>query len=98
MNLAFLKKNLLLKIFSFLFAVFIWFIVTKEEKSILTLTVPLELKNLPHNLIISDNYPGKIDLRVQGSKSLLANLFVGTAFQILDILESMPAGCNAVPP
>lgn len=85
MNLGFLKKNLLLKILSLLFAILIWFIVTKEEKSILQLTVPLELKNLPYNLIISNIYPGKIDLRIQGSKSTLANLATGDVTVSLDI-------------
>ncbi|HUU50707.1 MAG TPA: CdaR family protein [Nitrospinota bacterium] len=85
MNLGFLKKNLLLKILSLLFAILIWFIVTKEEKSILQLTVPLELKNLPYNLIISNISPGKIDLRIQGSKSTLANLATGDVTVSLDI-------------
>lgn len=85
MNFGFLKKNLLLKILSLLFALLIWFIVTKEEKSILQLTAPLELRNLPYNLIISNNYPSKIDLRIQGSKSTLTNLAAGDVTVSLDI-------------
>jgi YbbR domain-containing protein len=88
MRFAFLRKNLLLKILSVLFAILIWFIVTKEEKSILTLTVPLELKNLPNNLIISNNYPGKIDLRIQGSKSMLADLTLGDVSVSLELSKS----------
>ena len=88
MRFAFLRKNLLLKILSVLFAILIWFIVTKEEKSILTLTVPLELKNLPNNLIISNNYPGKIDLRIQGSKSMLADLTLGDVSVSLDLSKN----------
>lgn len=88
MHFAFLRKNLLLKILSLLFAILIWFIVTKEEKSILTLTVPLELKNLSNNLIISNNYPGKIDLRIQGSKSVLGDLTLGDVSVSLDLSKS----------
>lgn len=88
MILGFLKNNLLLKILSLLFAILIWFVVAKEEKSILPLTVPLELKNLPQNLIISGNYPSKIDLKIQGTKSLLDNLAPGDVAIALDISKS----------
>jgi len=88
MKFSFFRKNLLLKILSILFAVLMWFIVTKEEKSILTMTVPLELKNLSNNFIISNNYASKIDLRIQGTKSILADIASGDIAVSLDVAKS----------
>ena len=49
-------KNWVLKFLSLLFALFLWYFVVGEDKVDMTVTIPVEIVNLPRDLIISNQF------------------------------------------
>lgn len=69
-----LTKNWLLKLLSLVFAVVLWFFVMGERKLEVGYAVPLELTNVPPGLMIANEVPTLIDVRISGPRTLLMNL------------------------
>jgi len=68
-------KNGALKFFSLLLAIVLWFFVMGEKKAEFSFSdVPLVLINKPSGLIITDQTADRINLRVSGSRTVLATL------------------------
>lgn len=67
-------KNLPFKILAVLLAVIMWYFVVGEERAEVGLTVPLELINIPRDLIVVNNVVHGIDIRVNGPSSLVRSL------------------------
>ena len=81
-------KNLRYKILAVLLAVVIWYFVVGEERAEVGLTVPLELVNIPRNLIVVNNVTPAIDIRVNGPKSLVRALSMENLRKSLDLSQS----------
>lgn len=65
-------RNGMLKIFSLTFACGLWLLVNAGERDTeKTLEVPIELGNLPPQLVIIGNQVDAVDLRVRGPRTLL---------------------------
>src|SRR5262245_65308926 len=65
-------RNGMLKIFSLTFACGLWLLVNAGERDTeKTLEVPIELGNLPPQLVIMGNQVDAVDLRVRGPRTLL---------------------------
>jgi YbbR domain-containing protein len=69
-----LLDNWFLKLISFCLALVLWFFVMGEQRSEVGMTAPLELVNIPEGLMISNEVPNLIDLRISGPRTLLMNL------------------------
>lgn len=67
-----LSNNLLLKVFSLLFAGLFWFYLTSEQESELGFPVAIELSGLPSSLVVSE---GKIDHATIWLRGVRRNLF-----------------------
>jgi YbbR domain-containing protein len=78
-------KNLRYKILAVLLAMVIWYFVVGEERAEVGLTVPLELVNIPRNLIVVNNVAPAIDIRVNGPKSLVRALSMENLRKSLDL-------------
>lgn len=63
-----------LKLLSLAFAIMLWLLVMGEQNTEVGYTVSLEIKNVPKGLIIASEVPGRIDVRLTGSRTLLANI------------------------
>ncbi len=103
-------KNWGLKLFSFLLALVFWFAIIPEEKLSfeISVTVPLELHNLPSGLEIIEKPPPYIDVTIKAPKRLIntitseavARLELGTArveqteFPINPDMISLPPGAE----
>ncbi len=72
--LKILAENWVLKLFSLVFALILWFFVMGERRLEIGFTVPLELKNLPAGLILANEVPSLVDVRLNGPRTLLMNL------------------------
>ncbi len=74
MNKGFFE-NFGLKLFSLVFAITLWFFVSGERKtySEQSFTLDLEFKNIPSNLIITDDFLDKVEIRVSGRTTILSN-------------------------
>lgn len=71
---ALFLENSIIKIFSFLFAVFLWFFIIGVKNSEVGLMVPLELKNIPQNFMVMGNVKNDIEVRITGPQTIVKNL------------------------
>lgn len=69
-----LPKNLILKLVSLFFAVFLWYFVVGEDKVDTTIYVALEITNLPQDLVISNQFRKQIEVTVNGPRGLVRNI------------------------
>ena len=88
-------NNWVLKLLSLGFAVFLWFFVVGEEKAEVTITMPTEIVNLPKNLVVANDIPDMIYVRVLGPRSVIRDMVLQRLPKIID-LKNATAGKIAV--
>lgn len=69
-----LLENWHLKLLSFSFALILWFFVMGEQRSEVGMMAPLELVNIPEGLMVANEVPSLVDLRISGPRTLLMNV------------------------
>lgn len=69
-----LLENWGLKILSLAFAVLLWMFVVGENRSEVSLSLPLELTRVPSEMVIVSRVPEAIRVRLNGPRSLLAGI------------------------
>lgn len=69
-----LFDNLTLKIVAFVLSILLWFLVVGEKRSEVRLTVPLELRNLPKQLEITEQSTTQVEVAVRGFSSVIKQL------------------------
>ena len=52
----------------------LWFYVTSKGKTEMTLTVPLELRNIPRDMAVVGNVAASLEVRVQGQERVLRDI------------------------
>ena len=72
--IKFITQNWSVKLLSLFLALILWFFVTGEQTSEIGFSVPLELKNIPKGLMVVNDVPSVIDVRVSGPRTILSNL------------------------
>ena len=89
-------KNKVLKFFSLLLAIVLWFFVMGEKKAEFSFAdVPLALINKPADLIITQKTADNISLRVSGSRTILATLSSSNIKAVVD-LEGIKPGTTTI--
>jgi YbbR domain-containing protein len=73
------------KLLAIVLAVIMWYFVVGEERAEVGLTVPLELINIPQNLIVVNNVVHGIEIRVNGPRSLVRALSTENLSKSLDL-------------
>jgi YbbR domain-containing protein len=90
-------ENWGIKLLSLILSVSLWFYVTSKGKTEMTLTVPLELRNIPQNTAVVGNVAGSLEVRVQGQERALRDITIGKkVYGSLD-LSLARIGENTVP-
>lgn len=85
-----------LKLVSLCLALTLWFFVTSKGKTEMTLTVPLELRNIPQSMAVVGDVAGSLEVRVQGQERVLRDITAGKkVVGILD-LSMTRSGENSV--
>lgn len=69
-----LAENWVLKVLSLVFALVLWFFVIGERRLEVGYAVPLELKNVPPGMMVANEVPSLVDVRISGPRTLLMNL------------------------
>jgi YbbR domain-containing protein len=69
-----LLENWGIKLVSLGLSLTLWFFVTSKGKTEMTLTVPLELRNIPQNMAVVGNVAGSLEVRVQGQERVLRDI------------------------
>jgi YbbR domain-containing protein len=87
-------ENWLLKLISLAFAIVLWSFVTGESRMEVTHVVPLEYKNIPEGLMIANEVPTSVTLRISGPRALQVNLSPDDARLSVD-LDGLPAGMTS---
>jgi YbbR domain-containing protein len=87
-------ENWLLKLVSLAFAVVLWFFVMGESRMEVNYIVPLEYQNLPAGLMIANEVPTSVALRISGPRALQGNLSPGDIRLAVD-LTGLSAGVTS---
>jgi YbbR domain-containing protein len=66
-----------IKLLSLGLSLSLWFYVTSKGKTEITLTVPLELRNIPQNMAVVGDVAGSLEVRVQGQERALRDVSSG---------------------
>lgn len=72
--LGIIGENWLLKLIALSFALVLWFFVMGERRLEVGFTVPLELKQVPEGMMVANEVPAQVDVRLSGPRTLLMNL------------------------
>ena len=54
----------------------LWFYVTSKGKTEMTVSVPLELRNIPQGMAVVGNVAGSLEVRIQGQERILRDITV----------------------
>jgi YbbR domain-containing protein len=69
-----LLKDLWLKVFSLVFAIFLWMSIVGGESAEELFIVPVTIRNIPENMIISSDVIDFVNVQVRGQQALLKTL------------------------
>jgi YbbR domain-containing protein len=94
--MEFLFRNIVLKILALIFAIAMWFFVVGEKGSEVGFLIPLELKDIPADLMITNEVNSHLDVRISGPKTLLSGLSPAEIGIAIDLSKSK-AGDNVFP-
>ncbi len=83
------SKDLLIRCFSLLLAVILWYFVGGENRIDKNVMVPVEVINLPQNLVISNQYKKEIEVSVSGPRTIIADMDKGVVRQV-DLSKADP--------
>ncbi|MBC8318159.1 MAG: hypothetical protein H8E41_09650 [Desulfobulbaceae bacterium] len=83
-------KNWVLKLFSFFFALFLWYFVVGEDKVDMTVSIPVEIVNLPQNLVISNQFKNQIEITVNGPRGLIRRITERHISRSVDLSNATP--------
>jgi YbbR domain-containing protein len=86
--LASLKKNKGLKLLALLLAVATWLAVGSEERTETSLQMALELTNVPKHLMVINEIPSHIEVRVQGPRSVIRELTTNKLHKQVDLANA----------
>jgi YbbR domain-containing protein len=110
MMLLFINENWKMKSLAIGCALLLWFYVMGERRLEVAYAVPIELKNVPQGMVVTNDLPRNIDIRLSGPRALLNDLkqkevrisidLVGlkpgvTTFSRLDDHLRLPGGIQA---
>ena len=69
--LKMITENWALKLISLVFALMLWFFIMGERRLEVNYRVPLELQNIPKELMVANDIPSMVDVRISGPRTLL---------------------------
>ena len=84
-------KDWHLKLFALAFSITLWSFVVGQEKAEIGLSVPLEIINLPPNLVIANDIPSSVEIRIVGPRSIIRRIATQNLTKVID-LKNATAG------
>ncbi|MEF3168485.1 MAG: hypothetical protein K6360_03990 [Deltaproteobacteria bacterium] len=84
------RKDWVLKVFSLGFAMLLWFFVIGEEKAEVSLSIPVEIVNVPGECAIANDVVSTINLRVYGPRGLVRGLSSQDLTRVIDLRNARP--------
>ncbi len=84
------KKDWLLKMISICFAIFLWYFVTGEDRVDMNVQIPVEIVNLPRELVISNQYKNKLNVTVSGPRGMIRKISQQEISRTIDLSNASP--------
>ena len=85
-----LSKDWLLKGVSLLLAIVLWYFVGGEDRVNKNVLIPIEIINLPRDLVISNQFKKEIEVTVSGPRSLIAEMTNRAVTRQIDLSTATP--------
>jgi len=82
--------NWMLQVLSLFFALFLWYFVVGEDKVDMNVTIPVEIVNLPRDLVISNQFKKQLEVTVSGQRSLIRGMADQHISRTIDLSKSDP--------
>ncbi|MDR2550312.1 MAG: hypothetical protein LBD10_08965 [Desulfobulbus sp.] len=89
-DFSFITKHWLLKLLSLLISASLWYFVVAEDRLDLAVTIPLELRNLPSNLVVGNQYKKDIEVVVSGPRRLIQEMRQQNISRPVDLSKAEP--------
>jgi YbbR domain-containing protein len=80
----------MLKLLSLVFALLLWIFIMGERHLEVGFLVPLEFQNLPTGLIIANEVPSQVDVRISGLRTLLMEVSPNDISILVDLSDLQP--------
>ncbi len=85
-----LTENWTLKLISLAFALLLWVFIMGERRLEVGYRVPLELQNIPKELMVANEVPSLVDVRVSGPRTLQMKVSPNDISIIVDLTDLQP--------
>jgi len=85
-----IRKDWVVKSLSLGFALLLWYFVVGQEKTEVSVSLPLELVNIPADLVIANDIPSNIDVKVYGPRSMIRAMATKGVFRVIDLKDATP--------
>lgn len=89
-DLSIFTKHWLLKLLSLIIGASLWYFVVGEDQVDMTVTIPLELLNLPRDLVIANQYKKDIEVSLRGPKRLIQETRQQNISRPVDLSKAQP--------
>ncbi|CAO0821745.1 YbbR-like domain-containing protein [Desulfarculales bacterium] len=80
-----ITHNWSLKLLALVIAVFMWVFVVGQEKSEISVRVPVEITNVPTDLLVVDDSLDEVDVRLYGPHSLIRRVASERLAKVVDL-------------
>lgn len=80
----------MIKFGSILFAISLWYFVSGEDRVDMSVQVPVEIVNLPLDLVISNQFKNQLEVAVSGPRSMIRNLSGKKISRSIDLSKAAP--------
>lgn len=90
LDLSFLTKHWQLKLLSLIIGASLWYFVVGEDQMDVIVTIPLELHNLPANLVIANQYKKDIEVAIRGPRRLIQEMRQQNISRPVDLSKAEP--------
>lgn len=87
---SWLTKNWTLKLISLALALLLWVFIMGERRVEVGYRVPLEIQNMPDGLMVANEMPSVIDVRISGPRTLLAKISANDISILVDLTDLQP--------
>lgn len=84
------SKDWAIKLASLFFAVFLWYFVTGEDRVDMTIQVPVEIVNLPRELVISNQFKTQLEVTVSGPRGMIRRFSRQEISRTIDLSNALP--------
>ncbi len=83
-------KECALKILALFMAICLWYFVVGEDQVDITLTIPIEILNLPADLVIANHYKKDLEVTVRGPRSMIQDIRQQNITRAIDLANAKP--------